>query len=141
MGTVVIDLLFAAMAWAAPAPTEASLRDVDKRQSEIVQSGDVKALEQLLHADYVVHLPNGRTLDRSQTLQFARSGALAKERHVRIQEDAKIAGVTGIVIGLDYLEAPPPLAQRGEVKRRYTNVYVFEEGRWRHLARHFHFLP
>jgi hypothetical protein len=122
-------------------PTLASLQDADRRQSEIVQSGDIADLEQLLHPSYLLHAPNGRTLDRAQTLDFARSGALAKERHRRVQETARIEGTTGIVIGVDHLDAPPPLATRGERRRRYTNVYLFEGGRWKHLLRHFHFVP
>jgi len=44
-------------------------------------------------------------------------------------------------MGVDRLESPPGLAERGERTRRYTNVYVREGGRWRQLALHFHFLP
>ena len=44
-------------------------------------------------------------------------------------------------MGMDRLESPPPLATRGERTRRFTNVYVREGGRWRLIARHFHFLP
>lgn len=94
-----------------------------------------------MHPDYLVHVPNGRTLDRSQVLEIARTGVLTKEKHRRVQERAKIAGSTGIVIGVDHLETPPSLAERGELKRRYTNIYVIEDGRWKHFARHFHFLP
>jgi len=131
----------AAAAGTTPEATEASLQQVDQRQSEIVQTGDLASLDALLHRDYLVHVPNGRTLDRSQILEFAKGGALSKEKHRRVQEKWSITGTTGIVFGVDHMESPSPLATRGELKRRYTNVYVFEDGRWKHLARHFHFLP
>ena len=145
MAMTVTALFLAAMVANTVAPaaaaSEASLREVDQRQSVIVQAGDLQALEQLMHPDYVVHVPNGRTLDRAQVLEIARTGVLTKEKHRRVQEQTKIVGTTGIVMGVDHLETPPALAQRGELKRRYTNIYVFEDGRWKHFARHFHFLP
>ena len=98
-------------------------------------------LPEEIHPSYTAHLPNGRLADRAQTLALVDSGTLARERHQRIQERVLIAGDTGVVIGIDRLEEPPPLAQHGERTRRYTNVYVRENGRWRLLARHFKFLP
>ena len=150
MGSVSIALAIA-LASAGPQSQQpigesvASARDslaaVDLRQSQIVQSGDMAALEALLHPAYTVHVPNGRIIDRQQTVGFARSGAFAKEKHRRVQERVMVSGTTGIVMGVDQLDSPPPLATRGERIRRYTNVYVLEGGRWLHLARHFHFIP
>lgn len=117
------------------------LSKADRRQSEIVQSGDMAALTALLHPAYTVHLPNGRIIDRRQTLALAQTGAFAHEKHRRVQEHIVIDGSTGVVMGVDHLESPPPLATRGERTRRYTNVYVQKDGRWKHLVRHFHFLP
>ena len=114
---------------------------VDRQQSDIVQSGDMAALEALLHPRYTAHAPNGRVLNRAQIIAFARTGAFASEKHRRIQEHVIVSGDTGVVIGVDHLQTSPPLATRGERTRRYTNVYVREGGRWWHLSRHFHFLP
>jgi len=120
---------------------EDELRRVDLDQSRYVQAANGHAVAALIHPSYTAHLPNGRLADRAQTLALVDSGTLARERHQRIQERVLIAGDTGVVIGIDRLEEPPPLAQHGERTRRYTNVYVRENGRWRLLARHFNFLP
>jgi ketosteroid isomerase-like protein len=120
---------------------EDELRRVDLDQSRFVQAANGQAVAALLHPSYTAHLPNGRTADRTQTLALIDSGALARERHQRSQERVIIAGDTGVVIGLDRLEAPPPLAQHGERTRRYTNIYIRQHGHWRLLARHFHFMP
>ena len=122
-------------------PPVAELARFVREQARIVQSGDMRALADLLHPDYVIHLPNGRIVDRAVHLEFAASGRLRAERFERTQERVVAEGPIGLVMGVDRLESPPGLAERGERTRRYTNVYVREGGRWRQLALHFHFLP
>ena len=117
----------------------AALAAADRDQARIAQSGDAEAMSALLHRDYTVHLPNGRLFSRSETIAMA--GRLAAERFERIQERVIVDGGVGIVMGVDRLESPPPLATRGERTRRFTNLYIRENGRWRLVARHFHFLP
>lgn len=126
---------------AKAASADAELRRVDLEQAAVAQSGDLAAMTSLLHPNYIAHLTNGRLYDRAQTIAFVASGSLAKERFQRTQETVVVAGDTGIVMGLDKLESPPPLATKGERNRRYTNVYVRDSGRWKLLARHFHLLP
>ena len=109
-------------------------------QARLVQAGDAEGLTALLHPAYAVHAANGRLYGLDQTLTLVRNGLLAREKFQRTQQAVTISGSTGIVIGLDTLETPPPLAERGERNRRYTNVYILENGRWRLLARHFHFV-
>lgn len=130
-----------ALADAAASAAESELRRVDLEQAAVAQSGDVAAMAALLHPSYVAHLTNGRLSDHAQTLAFVGSGSLAKERFRRTQESVIVTGDTGVVMGLDRMEAPPPLATRNERNRRYTNVYVRHDGRWKLLARHFHLLP
>lgn len=117
------------------------LRRLDDEQARLVQAGDEAGMAALLHPDYVAHAPNGRLYGYEQTLALIRSGALARERFERTQERVTVSGTTGIVTGVDRLEVAPPLAQRGERTRRYTNVYVRENGAWKLIARHFHLLP
>ncbi|HEU4704763.1 MAG TPA: nuclear transport factor 2 family protein, partial [Sphingomicrobium sp.] len=125
----------------ASTAAEQELRLLDLRHSALVQAGNAEALAELLHPEYTVHLPNGRLVTFEQTMGLVRSGSLARERHQRAHERIVIRGDTAIVMGVDRLEQPPPLALRGERTRRYTNIYVREDGRWRLIARHFHFLP
>lgn len=120
---------------------EAELRRIDLDQSRFTQAADEQAMSALLHPAYTAHLPNGKLVDRSQTLALIKSGASAKERYQRTHERVIIAGTTGVVVGVDRLEAPPSLAQHGERTRRYTNVYTRQNGRWQLLARHFNLLP
>ncbi len=120
---------------------EQALRQADIEQARLVQSGNAPGLMALLHPSYAAHAPNGRVYSLGQTLALVRNGSLARERFVRTQETVTVSSTTGVVIGVDRLEKAPPLARNGERTRRYTNVYVLQEGRWRLLARHFHLLP
>ena len=120
---------------------EQALRQTDMEQARLVQDGDAAGLMDLFHPSYTVHAANGRVYGLEQTLILVRNGSLARERFLRTQESVTISGSTGVVVGVDRLEAAPPLARNGERTRRYTNVYVVYEGRWRLLARHFHLLP
>lgn len=124
-----------------PTSAEDELRSVDLDQSHFVQDADEHAMSALLHPAYTAHLPNGRIVDRAQTLALVESGASATERFQRTHDRVVIAGTTGIVVGVDRLETSPSLARNGERTRRYTNVYAHQNGRWQLLARHFHFLP
>lgn len=124
-----------------PMALKTEVSRLDLEQARVAQSGDVQAMSALLHPDYTAHVANGRVVNRAETLKFVASGSLARERFERTQESVNVAGSTGVVMGLDRLEAPPPLATRGERSRRYTNVYVMHQGRWKLFARHFHLLP
>ena len=124
-----------------PASAEETLRRVDLDHARFVQIADEQALSALVHPAYTAHLPNGRIVDRAQTLALVENGASATERFERMHDRVVIAGTTGIVVGADRLETPPSLARNGERTRRYTNVYVHQNGHWQLLARHFHFQP
>jgi len=120
---------------------EDALRQADLGQARLVQAGDADGMAALLHPDYRAHLTNGRILDHAEMLTLVRDGSLAKERFERIVKTVTVSGGTGVVMGLDRLEAPPIFAEGGERTRHYTNIYVHDGARWRLLARHFHLLP
>lgn len=119
---------------------ENELRRVDMEQARLVQAGGADDIAALHHPAYTVHAANGRLYGLDPMLTAVRNGSFARERFHRTQQAVVVSGRTGVVMGLETLETPPPLAERGERNRRYTNVYILENGRWRLLARHFHFL-
>jgi hypothetical protein len=53
-----------------------------------------------------------------------------------LEEQARIAFLNGdvVVMGHDRVTGPPA----GDARRRYTNVWQLENGRWRSIARHAH---
>lgn len=117
---------------------EDELRRVDLEQARLAMAGDAEGMAELLDPAYRAHLTNGRILDHDGMMELVRSGALARERFERTQEAAIVSGRTGIVMGVDRLEAPPIFAEGDARTRHYTNIYVHNGARWRLLARHFH---
>jgi hypothetical protein len=117
---------------------ENELLEMDREQARLVRSGEIEAMEALLHPDYRAYLANGRILGFDEMIDLVRSGALAKEHFDRTQQAAMVSGTTGIVMGVDLLEEPPIFAEGNERTRHYTNVYTHDGARWRLLARHFH---
>ena len=67
-------------------------------------------------------------------------GKMASERFERVIEGIAITGNIGIVMGSEVVR-PTSTSELGSrhgdvtLNRRYTNVFLFEDGKWRFLAR------
>jgi hypothetical protein len=137
----------AAMALAActtlPAATgdTASLRAIDRAQMEAVAAGDIAALEALAHPDLRINAPTGRILTHQAFFANMRSGAIRAEAFTRTPEEFVISGNVGTVMGSEVF-TPAANSDLGKqygavpLQRRYTNIYIWQDGHWRWLARH-----
>jgi hypothetical protein len=143
--TLLFLVLLGTASASAPAPAtpklESELRDADLEHARATQDGNRARLDELLRPAFANHTANGRFVDREQMIEAVASGSLRAERFVRSHDRVVVAGSAGYVFGQDRLEAPPPLATRGERTRPYTHVWTRVGGRWRLLARHFHLIP
>jgi hypothetical protein len=119
----------------------ASLRAADQAQMNAVAAGDIAALEALAHPDLRINAPTGRILTNQAFFAAMRSGAIGAEAFTRTPEDVVIAGDIGTVMGSEVF-TPTAASDLGRqygavpLQRRYTNIYVWRDGRWRWLARH-----
>ena len=126
----------------ATAVDEASLRAADELQRRAVEAGDVEVVRAMMHPRYRVNAPTGRVMTREEILAMFDQGLIGAEPVQRTVEAAVVSGTTGLVMGRETL-APPAGSQLAKafgerpLMRRFTNVYSFENGRWRFLARHF----
>ena len=124
----------------------ASVRAVDERQRAMVAAGDVAGLERLAHPNLRINAPGGRVLTREQFLANMRNGEIAAEAFERTAEDIRISGTIAVVMGRESF-TPAATSELGRtfgarpLQRRYTNVYVWQDGRWSWLARHANVLP
>ncbi len=131
---------------ASPIDGEAALRVVDQREKDIVAVRDVAAMDALAHPSLVINAPVNRVLTRDQLLARLRNGEIAAERFDRVAETVRIIGNVGVVMGRETF-TPVSSSELGRIygavalQRRYTNIYIFEQGRWRWLARHAHVVP
>ena len=127
--------------WASVAQSDAAIRRLDDDQRRMVASRDVSGLERLAHANLRINAPGNRVLTREQFLANMRSGEIAAERFDRTLEDITITGTVAVVMGRETF-TPASTSELGRrygavpLRRRYTNIYVLQDGRWHWLARH-----
>ena len=115
---------------------EASLRALDERQRQ-----DVRGMTEMAHRNLRINAPTNQVLTREQLLAMMASGDVAAEDFVRVPEAVTISGNIGIVMGHESF-TPTAASASGRMfgarplKRRYTNVYMFDGGRWKFIGRH-----
>lgn len=120
--------------------SEASLRAADAEQMRIIVEGDAKAQQEFMHPNYIINGPSNRVLRKEVLVTMLAQGAMASDRFERVVEGTAITGNVGIVMGREAVHptASSELGMRhgdATLNRRYTNVFLFEDGRWRFLAR------
>lgn len=119
---------------------QSSVLAVDEQQRAMVSEGNVAGLEALAHPNLRINAPGGHVLTREQFLANMRSGEIAAEHFDRTAEDVKITGSIAIVMGHEVF-TPVATSELGRsfgakpLQRRYTNVYIWQGGRWLWLAR------
>ena len=129
------------MAPAAPDLAERQLRAADAAQRNAVANGDLAAIAAISHADLHVNAPTNRILTKADLIRMVGNGEIRNETFERTPESVTITGDVGVVMGRETVVpgAGSEQARLYGVKtlnRRYTNVYLRENGRWLHLARH-----
>lgn len=124
----------------AGGPDEASLRAADQEQSRIVGAGDVDAQRAFMHPNYIINGPANVVMRKAQVVEMLGQGAMARTAFERTIEGLQITGNVGVVMGRESV-VPASGSQlgalhgQGVLHRRFTNVFLFEDGRWRFLAR------
>jgi Domain of unknown function (DUF4440) len=119
---------------------------IDEQQRAMVAASNVAGLERVAHPNLRINAPGGRVLTRDQFLKNMRNGQIAAEQFERTAEDVSISGDIAVVMGHETF-TPTPASELGRtfgarpLQRRYTNIYVWQHGRWLWLARHANVLP
>jgi uncharacterized protein DUF4440 len=136
-----ISLLpIAAPARPAVEPNETSLRAADAEELRIILAGDAHAEQAFMHPNYIVNSPANRIVRKDQLIKMLSEGQIASEAIERTIEDTAITGNVGIVMGREIVR-PKPNSELGRLhgekslERRFTDVFLFEKGDWRLLAR------
>ncbi len=120
--------------------SENSLRIADAEQMRIIVEGDAGAQEAFMHPNYIINGPSNRIMRKAVLVNMLANGMMASERFERVIEGLSITGNVGVVMGSETVR-PLPSSELGkcfgskDLSRRFTNVYLFEGGQWRFLAR------
>ena len=140
--TILIGLAGAVSVAASPhaQPTDANLRNADAEQMRIIVDQDAKAQQSFMHPNYIINGPANHILRKSQVVAMLAQGQMASERFDRVIEGTAITGSVGIVMGREVVK-PGAHSELGALHpnqtltRRFTNVFIFEQGNWKFLAR------
>ena len=119
---------------------EQSLRAADREQMRIIVEGDAAAQQEFMHPNYIINAPAGRILRKAQVVSMLSQGGMASEQFERKIEGVALTGNVGVVMGSEIVK-PATASELGKrypgrvLDRRFTNVFLYEDGRWRFLAR------
>jgi hypothetical protein len=120
--------------------SEASLRAADAEQMRIIVQADAEAQQAFMHPNYMINGPSNRVLHKAVLVNMLAQGKMGNDFFERVIEDLAITGNVGIVMGREVIH-PTPTSELGlrhgdkVLNRRFTNVFLFEDGKWRFLAR------
>lgn len=135
-----VGITLAVPACAHLKPDDKSLRQADDMQMRIIVEEDAKAQQAFMHPDYIINAPSNRVLRKEKLVAMLAEGQMASERFDRTIEATSITGDIGIVMGRETV-TPAPNSQLGKqfgskpLARRFTNIFLWERGQWRFLAR------
>ena len=121
-------------------PSEANLRAADAEQMRIIVQGDAKAQQQFMHPNYIINAPANVVRRKPELVTDLARGAMGSESFERVIEGTAITGNVGIVMGREVVR-PTPTSNLGKLHphqtllRRFTNVFLWENNKWRFLAR------
>lgn len=143
IGAVFCTLLAANVAASAAEQNEAGLRAADNAQLLAARTRDADALESMMHPQFAVSSPEGEMWSRQKTLALWRNRGIGHDRLERTVENVILVKNVGVVSGHELVQ-PSTDSVAGQrrhdggqsVRRRFTNVWLWDEGRWWFLARH-----
>ena len=123
--------------WAHAADSwEADIRAVEEKHRQAFLAGDVPAMEKMFSDQFVVNSPRNTVIGKDELLGMVRKGVLTIseftqdiDRITRIGDDVFVMGADRVV----YV-APSPNAGKTD-RRRFTDVWRLEGGRWVFIAR------
>lgn len=125
----------------APAEiSESSLRAADAEQMRIIVEADAEAQQEFMHPNYIINGPMNRVLSKNTVVEMLAHGKIGNDHFEREIEGIAITGNVGIVMGREVVH-PTAASELGIhhgdklLKRRFTNVFLFEDGKWSFLAR------
>jgi len=119
--------------------SDKGLLAASRYQKRIVGDGDEEALARFLHPNFIINAPHNLCAGRDQILSMSQAAFAEEKCQTRI-EKSSITGNVGILMG-DEVVTPADgsllAAWFGakRLRRRFTDVYVFEHGEWLFLAR------
>lgn len=134
-GFTLLCIFYACLLFAQDQDTESEIRNLEQQEVEAILKKDTVMLLKLWDKDYVVNAPDNlvnfagkTTLDRP----------VVKRPRVSFTRHVEHVIVRGNVVFAMGSETVVPAGDRAQqpVKRRYTNIWMKQNGLWKLMARH-----
>jgi ketosteroid isomerase-like protein len=115
---------------------ESEIRAAEDQHVRAFLEEDAAAIDAMLADDFVVNSPLNSIVGKPQLVGMVRSGALTISAFSQSIESIRRFGDVVFVMGADEVvwAAPSPNAGRTD-RRRFTDVWELQAGRWRFIAR------
>ncbi|HEX8285012.1 MAG TPA: nuclear transport factor 2 family protein [Pyrinomonadaceae bacterium] len=131
--TALTPVLVSAQGARQKAAVEREIRRLDLAHADAVLRGDLAAMDKLWTKDFKVNNPFNE-VDKADRI---RNGAVTYSSFVREPESVLVHGDTVIVMGRETVVPKGASPDAGQtINRRYTNIWMKRDGRWRLVARH-----
>ena len=131
--TVLVPGLVSAQSAKQKGVIEQEIRRLDLAHADAILRGDLAALDKLWTKDFKVNNPFNE-IDKADRI---RNGAVTYSSFIREPESVLVHGDTVIVMGREEVVPKGNSPDAGKtINRRYTNIWMKRQGRWRLIARH-----
>jgi|WetSurMetagenome_2_1015567.scaffolds.fasta_scaffold365355_2 hypothetical protein len=128
-------------------PEDATLREqirkLDLAHAEAIFKGDTIALKELLPDDHTVNHPTNRIVqEKAELLKLIGDGVVRYTRFERRPEKFLFYKDLVVVMGDETVVPAPGAPNEGKLlRRRYTNAWMQQDGKWRLAFRHANNVP
>jgi hypothetical protein len=114
------------------APVGAGVIDLEREHTRAFLERDIARLDELWSDQLVVNSPMNRVLEKRKVLELLGAGVIAHHTYDVEIEFVRETGDALVVMGSDRVTMKP---DSPVLRRRFTNVWRREDGRWRMFAR------
>jgi uncharacterized protein (TIGR02246 family) len=114
---------------------EKAIRTVAQEEAQAFLRGDTAALERLWAPNLLVTASNNTIRTRAELLGLVKSGQMKLTKLDRRVERVAVHGRVAIAMGEETIVPAGGQGAGKTLRRRYTDVYAEEDGRWRLIGR------
>jgi ketosteroid isomerase-like protein len=136
--TALLSPLAAAQDTTPNSAIEKEIRALDLAHANAIFQGDAKALDNLMEDDVTVNHPTNRIVnEKRELLDLIKQGVIRYTSFERRPEKFLFFKDMVVVMGGEVVVPAPGAPNAGKrLDRRYTNIWMLRDGKWRLAVRH-----